>query len=290
MELNELKKIDIKTYLAERGLHPKRDRNYYGMYFSPFRDETEASLKVDYNKNLWIDFGSGEGGTIIDMVMKLDNCTLVDAIKILKNHSFGNDISFSPIGITERPDAAPLIEISKIKPLANKSLIKYLQERCINIDIAKAYCLEVYYKINQKHYYAIGFKNDSDGYELRNRYFKGCTSKDITSIISGTQSCSVFEGFIDFLSYLTINNIHACVEDIIVLNTAYNFEKSLTILSSHDLIHSFFDNDDIGRELTKKLKVTFSNVVSLSNKYKDFNDLNDFLLNNSIKDDFHFRI
>ena len=152
------------------------------------------------------------------------------------------------------------------------------QERRINIDIAKAYCPEVYYKISKKHYYAIGFKNDSDGYELRNRYFKGSTSKDITSILTGSPSCSVFEGFIDFLSYLTINNVVTCVEDIIVLNTVYNLDKALKILSSHESINSFFDNDAKGRELSDNLKMSCRNVISQSHKYKGFNDLNDFLL------------
>lgn len=69
---NEANKISIKAYLANRGIHPIKDHGYYGMYRSPFRDDTNASLKVDYNKNLWIDFGSNDGGTMIDLVMRIN--------------------------------------------------------------------------------------------------------------------------------------------------------------------------------------------------------------------------
>lgn len=85
MNIKELNRIPIKDYLAGRGLHPKRDKGYYGMYFSPFRIEKTPSLKVDFDKNLWIDFGSGEEGTLIDMVMKLQGCSFKEAAEKLEN-------------------------------------------------------------------------------------------------------------------------------------------------------------------------------------------------------------
>lgn len=79
---NEANKISIKAYLANRGIHPVKDHGYYGMYRSPFREDNNASLKVDYNKNLWIDFGSNDGGTMIDLIMRINRCTLNDAMQI----------------------------------------------------------------------------------------------------------------------------------------------------------------------------------------------------------------
>ena len=59
-----------------------------------------------------------------------------------------------------------------------------------------------------KPYFAIGFPNMAGGYEVRNRYFKGCVApKDITHIRQqGGQRCMcyLFEGFMDYLSFLTI--------------------------------------------------------------------------------------
>jgi hypothetical protein len=54
-----------------------------------------------------------------------------------------------------------------------------------------------------KNYYAIGFKNNAGGYELRSEKFKGSGSpEDIPFPGTNAQKISVFDGFFNFLSYL----------------------------------------------------------------------------------------
>ena len=60
--MNDLKNISIRQFLTRRGILPKYERNGYGMYLSPLRDERTPSFKVDYVQNLWYDFGLGGGG------------------------------------------------------------------------------------------------------------------------------------------------------------------------------------------------------------------------------------
>jgi 5S rRNA maturation endonuclease (ribonuclease M5) len=46
---------------------------------------------------------------------------------------------------------------------------------------------EVYYQVNSKNFFALGFKNDSNGYELRSKYYKGSLKgsiKDLTTLKS----------------------------------------------------------------------------------------------------------
>lgn len=277
MKIKELKRISIRDYLAKQGFNPKRDRNYYGMYFSPFREESVPSLKVDFNKNLWIDFGSGEGGTVIDMVMKLGRCTFIEAVRKLESYASGYVISYPLVEIKSKLKKNSLIEIVAVQQLANKSLISYLNERRINIDVARAYCPEVYYNVNGKTYYAIGFENVSSGYELRNRYFKGSTSKDISLIRADNQICSVFEGFFDFLSYLTMNDLPKHDENIIVLNTVYNLNKAIRFLSTQELIKSYFDNDRKGVELSIEISRICKNAISQSDMFRGYKDLNEYL-------------
>ncbi len=50
------------------------------MYRSPLREDNTPSFKVDYNANLWCDYGTGEGGTLIDLVMKQHECNAYGAI------------------------------------------------------------------------------------------------------------------------------------------------------------------------------------------------------------------
>ena len=63
------------------------------------------------------------------------------------------------------------------------------------------------YLTDGKPYFAVGFPNRSGGYEIRNKLFKGCIApKDITHIQQEQpkESCYLFEGFMDYLSFLTL--------------------------------------------------------------------------------------
>ena len=85
MNIEHIKSLSLKDYLANKGHYPVKEYTTYGMYRSPFREESTPSFKVDYRANLWYDFGCGEGGSIIDLVMKLHGCTLSQAIGLLDN-------------------------------------------------------------------------------------------------------------------------------------------------------------------------------------------------------------
>lgn len=47
------------------------------------RDERTASAHYYKQNNKWYDFGSGEGGDVIDLVMRINNCSFVEACKYL---------------------------------------------------------------------------------------------------------------------------------------------------------------------------------------------------------------
>ena len=79
MTYDEIKRISIRAYLAARGIVPQREQGNRGMYLSPLRKERTASFSVSYDKNLWHDFGTGEGGSIIDLVARMENCSVTEA-------------------------------------------------------------------------------------------------------------------------------------------------------------------------------------------------------------------
>ncbi len=292
---NEANKISIKAYLANRGIHPVKDHGYYGMYRSPFREDNNASLKVDYNKNLWIDFGSNDGGTMIDLVMRINNCSLNEAMQELNRYNSTSvnlhntttaqqqSESFSFHGNNSNNNT-PTITIQKVLPITHQALINYLSERKISLDIAKQYCSEIHYSTNGKSFFAIGFPNDSKGWILRSEPFKGCTSMEVTtynganSTNSPKESCLVFEGFTDLLSYLTLKNTHIFKEDVIVLNSLSNLPKAIDRLKGYKEIRTYLDNDDPGKKATLTIKKTHPAVIDQSTKYADYKDLNEYLI------------
>jgi len=280
MDSKIINQFPIRNYLAGSGIHPAKNNGSYGMYHSPFRDDHNASMKVDYNKNLWIDYGTGEGGTLIDLVMHLENCSNGKAMQLLEQKITGT-ASFSFHGQkdihSEKQEQA--ITIHKTDILTNPSLFGYLRERCINIEIARLHCREIHYSVNDKPYFAVGFRNDSGGYELRNKYFKGCTSKDITSVKSdnNNNTCQLFEGFMDYLSFLTMKNWQQSKADVIVLNSLTNLVKVKNSLTAYGSIATFLDNDEAGKRAVQELKSCYPNATDQSEFYAKHKDLNDYL-------------
>ena len=89
-DLSLIKRYSIVEYLEKKGIRPVRRTPAYAMYRSPLREETRPSFKVDTEKNLWIDYAEGRGGSIIDLYMRLEDCTLSEAICRLGQNVSGN--------------------------------------------------------------------------------------------------------------------------------------------------------------------------------------------------------
>ena len=82
-DLSRIKRYPIVEYLERKGIKPVRSTPAYALYRSPFREDTYPSFKVDTEKNLWIDYAESKGGSIIDLCMRLEGCTLPEAIRHL---------------------------------------------------------------------------------------------------------------------------------------------------------------------------------------------------------------
>ena len=203
--IQQIKQISIRAYLAEQGLHPVKDNPRYGLYLSPLREEHSPSFKVDYMQNLWYDFGLGTGGSIIDLIMRLEQCNAGEAMRRLEQRISGTpSFSFHGNHNPVPPHRESAITIEQVRSLENPALLDYLTERGVDLVAARAHCSEVHYRVANKFYFATGFCNDDGGWELRNRYFKGCTSKAPTTRRGDYPTCLVFEGFMDCLSFLTL--------------------------------------------------------------------------------------
>lgn len=280
MNYEEIKRrISIRTYLAARGIKPRWERGNRGMYLSPLRKERTASFSVSYDKNLWHDFGTGEGGSIIDLVARMEGCSEVEAARRL---AIGEHGILVPIHVealrTNEPTPSRLIILSD-RELTHPALLGYLTGRGIDPAIARTYCREVRYTIGGKEYFAIGFRNDAGGWELRNPLFKGSsTPKNITTLDNGSDTAMVFEGFIDFLSYLSLKANPTPAIDTTVLNSVTNLQKAVPFLSCHRVVHAFLDNDDAGRKALARLEesLPLSEVIDQSVFYCNHKDLNEY--------------
>ncbi len=272
MNCNEAKKIDIISFLAKNGINPDYNQGVNYWYKSPLRDENNPSFKVNSYKNLWFDFGIGDGGDIIKLTSLLFKVDSSNALKILSM----NNYSSHQKGIY---DADSKVLITNVKEISNIQLINYLESRKLNLKLAKEYCKEVSFKLNDKNFYAIGFQNDSKGYELRCKYFKGSSSpKDVTLIKNNSEKLLLFEGFIDFLSWFSCKQFLTGNYDYLILNTLSFLNKGKALIREYNEVLLFLDNDEAGKKATAELiGSSLSKCINMSTSYSEFKDLNDSL-------------
>ena len=287
MNINEIKRIKLADYLQSLGYTPVKQQGRSLWYKSPLRNETDASFKVNTELNQWYDFGIGKGGNIIALAAELYHSENVAYLleRIAERTPYIRPASFS---FGEQKVHNSSFQGVQVGELSSPALIDYLRGRGINIELAKRECKELRFEHNGKPYFAIGFPNISSGYELRNRYFKGCLApKDITHIRQqGEQRdvCYLFEGFMDYLSFLTIrvnNNPEEPrteEQDYMVLNSVSNLSKAEQLLRPYTRIGSFLDNDQAGKRAYENLKKIFGNrLQDMSYHYAGHKDLNDYL-------------
>ena len=284
-DLSRIKRYPIVEYLERKGIKPVRKTPTYAMYRSPLREETHPSFKVDTEKNLWIDYAEGRGGSIIDLCMRMEGCTLSEAIHRLGQNASDNGTSsflndFVPNNsqpVMAVNGARRLIEISDTLP---SHLQDYLtKERCINLEKAMPFLKCISYEVRSRLYQAIGFANLSGGYELRDdKTFKGTIApKDITPIFTDrTEPVCIFEGFMDFLSFLSMKE--EITNHCLVMNSVSNVARTIRYLNDRHLTHirAFLDNDEAGRRTVQDFIKAGFHVEDMNIHYKDFKDLNEY--------------
>ena len=287
MTTQEAKKIRIADYLQSLGYSPVKRQGKNLWYKSPFREETEASFKVNTELNQWYDFGTGKGGNIIALAQELyrsDNVPyLLERIERQTPHIRPVYYSFR-----ERQADKPGFQRLEVRELTHPALLRYLQGRGIDTQLAKAECKELHFTHNGKPYFAIGFPNVAGGYEVRNRFFKGCIApKGISHIRQQgepREKCLVFEGMTDYLSFLTLRMKNCPTmpnldgQDYLILNSVSNVSIAINVLHGYERIHYLLDNDEAGRKAYWELEKEFAGRIrDFSQNYNGYKDLNDYL-------------
>ncbi|MCL1616889.1 toprim domain-containing protein [Bacteroides sp. ET71] len=289
MDIQTAKQIRLEEYLHSLGYSPVKRQGINLWYKSPFREETEASFKVNTERNQWYDFALGKGGNIIALASHLYATDSVPYLlkRIEEQTPHVHPVSFS---FGKQDSFGPSFQQLEIVPLSSPALLFYLQGRGIDLELAKRECSEARYTHNGKRYFAIAFPNGSGGFEVRNSYFKGCIApKEISHIRQAGKArntCYVFEGFMDYLSFLTLRQ-ESCPnypeldgQDYIVLNSVSNVNKALYPLGNYERIHCFFDNDRAGMEALRQIRKEYDStrhIRDASQIYCGCKDLNEYL-------------
>ena len=276
MNCSEAKNISIKAVLESFSFFPSKENSRTAFYFALDREEKTPSLSVDFIKNTAFDFGTGKSYDSISIVQAVKKCSVSDALKYLEQFNFS--FQKQNLKLENLPKGYEIIDVKEIQ---HPALIHYLKSR--NVEDLKKWVEEIHYRMNDKNYFGIGFKNDSGGYEIRNAYSKICLDKkDITSIKNDSKDVRIFEGFFDFLSFKKVENyLEKETSDYIILNSVSMIHKIKNEIGNYKNIELYFDNDEAGTRAVEIIKNDLKNAEDCRVLYSDFKDLNDWLLQNN---------
>ena len=268
--IDKAKAKSCVEYLSSRGYKPKSQKDRMCKYLAPWRPENNPSVCVYNDTNSFVDFADKEkAGSVIQLVMNVEGVNFAKAVEIL----LGDDIR--PALIYDAPTPKNPIKIIYIITINSPFLRDYLNERCIPLSIARKFCKELRIEIEDKYGKTlVGFPSGKGGWEMRNRYSKISNSpKYYSEINPGNKEVILFEGFFDFLSYITMNGYEN--KSYIVLNSV-SFVSYIDF-SRFDLVHYYGDNDAAG---DKTLKTISQQVPTIDHRkeYERFNDLNQYLI------------
>lgn len=291
-DIDMIRRIPLADFLARLGHEPVRRSGNELWYRAPYRSERTPSFRVNVAKQLWYDFGLGKGGDIFTLAGEFAQSVdfMEQARFIAKAANMVVDRSEKPI--YQPKPAEPAFEGVEAVPLLRSPLTDYLAERGIPYAVASRYCCRLNYGVRDKRYFAVGFPNVAGGFEIRSRFFKGCVPpKDVSSVKTENTTadvCSVFEGFMDFLSAATLG---LETGDCLVLNSVSNVEKAMKHLDAYGRINCFLDRDEAGRRTLDVLGKRYDGrVCDRSALYDGCKDLNEYLqlttkkeMNNNLK-------
>ena len=296
-QLKKIRCVPISTLLEKQGYHPVEKKASGMWYKAPWRDESEASLKVNPQLNVWFDFAAHVGGDGIALVEFHHNKDFAGACELIQNLMDGMVFDSTPIQMPtktlQKRENVSYAYIKKQK-IRSTSIIGYLESRRICLPVAERYCCDLHYgRTATEHFFSLAFKTGKASYELRNANFKGCIGPKCIAIIphedeqdntEHAKACVVFEGFFNMLTYVQLlqHDAPICITnypcDIIVLNSAGFVPQAQPIFEEYELIHCYLDNDKTGHVKTQEIiNRNLGKAVDESYRYEGYNDLNDYL-------------
>lgn len=277
--IRQARDLDLVDYLSGLGIEPVRVRSANFWYLSPLREESVPSFKVNRKINRWFDYGLGKGGSLIDFAILYNHCSIGDLMR-----SFNHEFSFR-LPPVHRPERYSHVKQSRLhileqRPLTDVGLLRYLVQRGIPVIVADAYCREVRYEVGAARHLGIGFKNDSGGFEIRSRYFKGSSSpKDITTVKNESPEVAVFEGFMDFLSFKVLGEpALGYAPDYLVLNSVVFFDRARPFMESHERIRLYLDHDRAGDDCVARALALGTGYLDARALYDGYKDLNEWVM------------
>ena len=279
-EIERAKSILIQDFLSSIGINPQKETARLVSYLSPLRAENNPSFIVKKKTNKWFDHGTRAHGDLIDFVEAYEGVSKGKAIQMIN----GDRTPFRKFD----PEEADKINkegimVDSVGAIINPPLLDYLKERCITESVAQHHCVQVKWRFTVNPascHFGIGFRNDSDGLEIRNSQFKVSNSpKTYRTIGEYTPVCNVFEGFFDYMSALSENKTLMLKNRTYVLNGLAFIHIMTEIFLGHEKVNVFIDNGPAADDKINVMRDSGIVVEDMRHLFQGKDDYNEYWIN-----------
>ena len=276
MNCKQFNSISLEEVLLSLGHLPTKQSEKEAWFLNPFAKENHASFKINKNLNYWYLHSEGIGGNNVAFMKKYLNASVSEVLLWAESHNFSS-FHQQNISNSKLENISKNYAIMNVKEIQHPALLEYLKSR--KVEDQTKFLKEIHYRMNDKNYFGIGFKNDSGGYEIRNKYSKICLGKkDISTIINESNSVRIFEGFFDFLSFKNLeNDLEKKYSDYLILNSVSMIHNIKNSLAKYEKVELYFDNDEAGNRAVEIISSEIQNAKDCRVLYSDFKDLNEYL-------------
>lgn len=278
--------VSIVDLLSRIGFEPVKKIGKEHQYFSMLHDETKPSFYVCDELGAWYDQGLAIGGDVIKFGLEYWKLSFPETLEKIVEVCGTN----LPKHEDRRKRSAvkiPNYKVEDIKELGtNPAISEYLRYRGI-WQAAQGRLKEVYYfvedqKKQRKYFFAAGWQNELGTWEVRNLHFQASLGHKAISFIPGsTDRLSLFEGYMDYLSWLTENPDAS--DSVIVLNSVNLLPMGIQKAREFSEVSVYFDRDKAGHTATIELIKALPQALDRSAIYDGHKDYNDYLRTNYLE-------
>ena len=304
MNIEQARSLSLENFIKQLGYQEvAKGRSNEAWFKSPLRNEKTPSFKVDRTTNKWIDFASeSKQYDIIDFVKAYGERSGWGSLNTSEALQRIAQVTGEPPRQTTRqtrasqvtpevksqPASSPdTFRIDYIGPLQSKKLVDYLRERKLLIGPAKDYLQQIHYTYlrTNRQYYGLTWPNEKGGQEIRSPRFKTIIGNKAPSIFEvkhprTMQGTAVFEGMMDYLTYLQIAKREVMAKAI-VMNSTATYQRVIELVKERPItepVQAFLQNDKAGLETAIKLKQALPHLQIQNHSYSAYGDLNDYLI------------
>lgn len=304
--LKVIKEVSLPRILANFGIHPVREKDLtreHLSYVASYRNEKTPSLSVFKSNNgqwLYRDHATDETGTNIDLLVRFGFFSnWREAATYVAEKYLGRDVdslSYMPRldplpKHLEHPVARPQPSgiIHEISSIVGSPAEKYIvKTRRVPISVASLFVCFARYSNSPggKVFSGIAWQTFRGGWSVRwaidlgpgkGKAFVGPGGFSFFPVVNDSRSetCTLFEGMFDALSFVTL---HGWSSDIIVLNSVDNVNETLDLLDTYQRVYGYLDADDPGRNCWKAVVGRCgAKAIDSSSEFAGYKDLNDYL-------------